>query len=117
LPNNRQANDAKIAQAVAQMLTRIGIATKVEAMPSATFSAGDRSQIQLHGAGLSSHRGVEPAEGALPRTTRTRGSARPIVALFQSQVDALEEALATVDDPGREAVRNARPSLRSTIPE
>jgi len=36
-PNNRYVNDAKIAQAVAQMLTRIGIATKVEAMPSATY--------------------------------------------------------------------------------
>ena len=31
-PNNRYVNDAKIAQAVAQMLTRIGIATRVEAM-------------------------------------------------------------------------------------
>src|SRR5207253_355313 len=36
-PNNRYVNDAKIAQAVAQMLTRVGITTKVEAMPSATY--------------------------------------------------------------------------------
>src|ERR1019366_5068444 len=36
-PNNRYVNDSKIAQAVAQMLTRVGIACKVEAMPSATF--------------------------------------------------------------------------------
>src|SRR5262245_57606457 len=36
-PNNRYVNDAKVAQAVAQMLTRVGIVTRVEAMPSATF--------------------------------------------------------------------------------
>ena len=35
--NNRYVNDAKIAQAIAQMWTRGGIATKVVAMPSATF--------------------------------------------------------------------------------
>ena len=37
-PNNRYVNDAKIAQAVAQMLSRVGIDTKVVAMRSATYS-------------------------------------------------------------------------------
>ena len=32
-PNNRYVNDEQVAQAVAQMLTRIGIAAKVDAMP------------------------------------------------------------------------------------
>lgn len=36
-PNNRYINDEKIEQAIAQMLTRIGIDTKVEAMPAATY--------------------------------------------------------------------------------
>ena len=36
-PNNRYVNDAKIAQAVAQMLSRVGIDTKVVTMPSATY--------------------------------------------------------------------------------
>ena len=36
-PNDRYVNDAKIAQAVAQMWTRAGIPTKVTAMPSATY--------------------------------------------------------------------------------
>jgi len=36
-PNDRYVNDAKIAQAVAQMWTRIGVPTKVTAMPSATY--------------------------------------------------------------------------------
>lgn len=36
-PNNRYVNDDQIAQAVAQMLTRIGIATKVEASPVTVY--------------------------------------------------------------------------------
>jgi peptide/nickel transport system substrate-binding protein len=36
-PNNRYINDEKIAQAIAQFLTRIGLDTKLEAMPSAVF--------------------------------------------------------------------------------
>jgi peptide/nickel transport system substrate-binding protein len=36
-PNDRYVNDDKIAQAVAQMLTRAGIKTEVVTMPSATF--------------------------------------------------------------------------------
>jgi peptide/nickel transport system substrate-binding protein len=37
-PNDRYLNDEKVAQAVAQMLSRIGIQTKVEAVPFATYS-------------------------------------------------------------------------------
>ncbi len=36
-PNNRYINDANIAQALAQMYTRIGIDTKVETMPSSVY--------------------------------------------------------------------------------
>ena len=36
-PNNRYINDANIAQALAQMYTRIGIDVKVETMPSAVY--------------------------------------------------------------------------------
>lgn len=36
-PNNRYVNDDQIAQAVAQMLARIGIQTKVETFPAATY--------------------------------------------------------------------------------
>ncbi len=36
-PSDRYVNDAKIIQTVAQMLTRIGITTKVEALPSSVF--------------------------------------------------------------------------------
>jgi peptide/nickel transport system substrate-binding protein len=36
-PNNRYVNDSKIAEAIAQMWTRIGIKTAVDTMPAATF--------------------------------------------------------------------------------
>jgi peptide/nickel transport system substrate-binding protein len=36
-PNNRYVNDEQVAQAVAQMLTRIGIQTKVETMPVTVY--------------------------------------------------------------------------------
>ena len=36
-PNNRYVNDDQLAQAVAQMLTRIGIITKVEVMPANVY--------------------------------------------------------------------------------
>ncbi len=42
-PNNRYVNDDQILQAVAQMLARAGIQTKVEAMPLATFFRWTRS--------------------------------------------------------------------------
>jgi len=38
-PNNRYVNDEKITQTVAQMLSRIGIAAKVEGMPMSVYSS------------------------------------------------------------------------------
>jgi peptide/nickel transport system substrate-binding protein len=36
-PNNRYVNDEQLAQAVAQMFARIGVTTRVEALPAATY--------------------------------------------------------------------------------
>jgi peptide/nickel transport system substrate-binding protein len=36
-PNNRYVNDEQVAQAVAQMLTRVGITTRVETLPAAVY--------------------------------------------------------------------------------
>lgn len=36
-PNNRYVNDAAVAQVVAQLLTRVGITTKVETMPASIY--------------------------------------------------------------------------------
>ncbi len=36
-PNDRYINDSKIAEAIGQMLTRIGIKTQVETMPRSVY--------------------------------------------------------------------------------
>src|SRR5262245_16441311 len=47
-PNNRYVNDEQIAQAVAQMLSRVGIQTRVDAMPSSVFfSRGSRLEFSF----------------------------------------------------------------------
>ncbi|WP_431280725.1 ABC transporter substrate-binding protein [Humitalea sp. 24SJ18S-53] len=51
-PTDRFANDSRIAQAVAQMWTRIGIQTAVDALPYAAFSA--RASRQEYGMWLHS---------------------------------------------------------------
>ncbi len=43
-PNNRYINDEQVAQAVAQMFTRIGIATRVEAFPLAAYFSKARNR-------------------------------------------------------------------------
>ncbi|MFD1627343.1 ABC transporter substrate-binding protein [Azospirillum griseum] len=42
-PNDRYINDAKVVQAVAQMLSRIGVQTKVEVMPWSVYSGKSNS--------------------------------------------------------------------------
>jgi len=42
-PNDRYVNDEQVAQAVAQMLARIGIRTKVETMPASVYFARARA--------------------------------------------------------------------------
>jgi peptide/nickel transport system substrate-binding protein len=49
-PNNRYVNDEKITQTIAQMLARIGITAKVEAMPMSIYSS--RGIKQEFSAGL-----------------------------------------------------------------
>lgn len=43
-PNNRYVNDEQVAQAVAQMFSRIGITTKVEAMPFSVYLRKGRAR-------------------------------------------------------------------------
>jgi peptide/nickel transport system substrate-binding protein len=57
-PNNRYVNDDKIAQAVAQFLTRVGIDTKLETMPSNIFfSRGSKLEFSFLLAGWGSESG------------------------------------------------------------
>ncbi|MEC5218281.1 peptide/nickel transport system substrate-binding protein [Actimicrobium sp. GrIS 1.19] len=43
-PNNRYVNDEKIAQTIAQMWSRVGVATKIEGLPMGVYSARGAKQ-------------------------------------------------------------------------
>jgi peptide/nickel transport system substrate-binding protein len=108
-PNNRYVNDAKIAQAVAQMLTRVGIATRVETMPSATFfPQATELKFSFMVLGWSSGTGEasSPLKALLATYNKDKGFGTANRGRYSNpRVDALlEEALATVDDPKREAL-------------
>jgi peptide/nickel transport system substrate-binding protein len=106
-PNDRYINDAKIAQAVAQMLTRLGIETTVDAVTASTFfSRRNNYEFSMYLAGWGSGTGemsspltaliaTPDADKGMGGTNRGRYSNPELDAL-------LEQALATVDDAERE---------------
>ena len=111
-PNDRYINDEKIAQAVAQMLTRIGIKTNVDAMTASTFfTRRNKFEFSIYLAGWGADSGemsnslnslvATPADKGLGPTNRGRYS--------NQQVDELVmKAMATVDDAAaRELLRQA----------
>ncbi|MEO6928780.1 MAG: ABC transporter substrate-binding protein [Casimicrobiaceae bacterium] len=107
-PNNRYVNDAKIAQAVAQMLTRVGIDTKVNAMPSGPyFSKASDLEFSLMLVGWST--GTGEASSSLKNLIMTfnkdKGFGNANRGRYSNpKVDLLtEDALQTVDDAKREA--------------
>ena len=107
-PNNRYVNDAKVAQAVAQMLSRIGIDTKVIAMPSATYftQATDlKFSFMLLGWSTGTGESSSSLKALLMMFNRDKGYGTANRGRYSNgKVDALtEDALATVDDAKREA--------------
>jgi peptide/nickel transport system substrate-binding protein len=111
-PNGRYINDVKIAEATAQMLTRVGIETTIEMLPPANFFT----------------RASQGGPGGIPEfsfilvgwgsgTGENSGALRPLVATFDKdkgqgasnrgrysnpEVDKLiDQAMQTVDDPKR----------------
>ena len=51
-PNDRYINDAKIAEALAQMFSRIGIKAKVETMPKAVYFKEHQEVVQIRALNL-----------------------------------------------------------------
>ncbi|HEY2818721.1 MAG TPA: ABC transporter substrate-binding protein [Casimicrobiaceae bacterium] len=107
-PNNRYVNDAKIAQAVAQMLSRIGIDTKVVTMPSSTFftQATDlKFSFMLVGWSTGTGEASSSLKALLMTYNRDKGYGNANRGRYSNgKVDALtEDALQTVDDAKREA--------------
>jgi peptide/nickel transport system substrate-binding protein len=106
-PNDRYVNDAKIIQAVAQMWQRIGVQTKVEAMPWNTFVARAGKQefsIFLLGWGSGSGEGLNPLRAQIATWNPSRGLGTANRGRYSNpEIDALiDKAMGTMDDGARE---------------
>ena len=117
-PNDRYINDEKIAQAIAQMLTRVGIKTNIDAMTASTFFTRRNKfefSIYLAGWGADIGRDVELDELARRRRSQPDKGLGPTNRGRYSnpQVDELVvKAMATVDDAtAREAPAGRVPKL------
>jgi len=114
-PNDRFPNDSRIAQAVAQNWTRIGVQTQVEAQPWATFST--RSARQEYGMRLTSW-GSVTAEASymlvniMATFDREKRTGASNSGRFSSpELDAMTDRIAsTLDDAERE--RLSREAVR-----
>ncbi|HKA45455.1 MAG TPA: ABC transporter substrate-binding protein [Burkholderiales bacterium] len=106
-PNNRYVNDEQVAQAVAQMLARVGIQTKVDAMPSAVFfSRASKLEFSfmLVGWGAETMEASSPLKALLATFNNEKGLGASNRGRYSNpKMDAvLDQALATVDDGRRE---------------
>jgi peptide/nickel transport system substrate-binding protein len=113
-PNDRYINDAKIAEAVGQMLSRIGVATEVVTMPrSVYFKRASRGgpdgtpefSFILVGWGSGTGEASSPLKSLLMTHNPDKGFGASNRGRYSNpEVDRLtEEALAMVDDAKREA--------------
>ncbi|MDJ0897001.1 MAG: ABC transporter substrate-binding protein [Alphaproteobacteria bacterium] len=112
-PNDRYINDAKIAEAIAQMLTRIGVKTAVETMPKAVYfkrasrggpdSTPEFSFI-LVGWGAGTGEASSPLKSLLHTYDKERGFGASNRGRYSNpEVDKLtEEALSTIDNGKRQ---------------
>lgn len=106
-PNDRYINDAQIAQAIAQFLTRVGIKTDVDAITkSQFFSRRNNYEFSLYMAGWGSGTGEmsSPLKALLATRDSDKGFGGTNRGRYSNpEFDAvLENALATVDDAERE---------------
>jgi peptide/nickel transport system substrate-binding protein len=112
-PNDRYINDAKICQAIGQMLARIGIQAEVETMSKSVFfskaSRGgpDKSpafSFILVGWGSGTGEASSPLKSLLHTYDKARGFGASNRGRYSNaEVDKrIEQALATVDDAQRE---------------
>jgi peptide/nickel transport system substrate-binding protein len=95
-PNNRYINDEKIAQAIAQFLTRVGIDTKLETMPSNVFfTRASKLEFSLLLVGWGSETGD------------TSSPLRSLVATFDKEKGAGAANRGRFSDPGLDAMIDA----------
>ena len=105
-PAGRYVNDEKIVQAVAQMLTRVGIVSKVETAPMAPYSArASKQEFSFHmvGWGASTGEASSPLRSLLATFNRDKGLGAVNWGRYSNpKVDYLiEQALQQVNDENR----------------
>ncbi|HEX9672071.1 MAG TPA: ABC transporter substrate-binding protein [Burkholderiales bacterium] len=106
-PNNRYVNDEQIAQTIAQLLARVGIQTRVDAMPASVyFSRGSKLEFSfmLVGWGADTMEASSPLKALLATFNKDKGMGAANRGRYSNpKLDTLlDQALATVDDPKRE---------------
>jgi peptide/nickel transport system substrate-binding protein len=113
-PNDRYVNDERLAQAIAQMLARVGIAARVEAMPVAVYFPRARNrEFSVALLGWGSMSGDLALRSVLMTFDAERGwGAWNWGRYANPKVDALVvQALATVDGARREALAREAATL------
>ena len=105
-PAGRYVNDEKIVQAVAQMLTRVGIVSKVETAPMAPYSSrASKQEFSFHmvGWGASTGEASSPLRSLLATYDTKKGLGAVNWGRYSNpKVDYLiEQALQQVDDENR----------------
>ncbi len=108
-PNNRYINDASVAQAVAQFLSRNSIPTKVDTMPSNIFfTRASKLEFSLILAGWGAESGdtSSPLRALLGTFDAKKGIGAANRGRFSSpELDAMTEAaINTIDDTKRDAM-------------
>lgn len=108
-PNDRYINDAKVAQAVAQMLTRAGIETEVDAMTkSVFFSRRNKYEFSLYlaGWGASGAGMASPLRALVASQNKEKGLGGTNRGRYSNpELDAvIEKALATVEPEAHDAL-------------
>ena len=107
-PNDRYVNDYKVVQAVAQMLTRVGIRSKVDTMPKNVFfkrASKLEFSVNLQGWG-STGEASSVLRGILYTHNKETGMGTFNIGRYSNpKMDALvDQALVTVDDDKRAAL-------------
>jgi peptide/nickel transport system substrate-binding protein len=114
-PNNRYINDAKIVEAIAQMLTRIGVKTTSDTMPKSVFFKRGKNRgpekpqefnFLLVGWGSGTGEPSSPLRSLLGTYNKPKGWGSSNRGLHSNpEMDKiLDQALATVDDTKRAAL-------------
>ncbi len=106
-PNDRYINDEKVAQAAAQMLTRIGIKTNIDAMTASTFfSRRNKYEFSLYLAGWGADSGemLNPLVALVATMDSKTGMGHTNRGRYSNpELDTLiKQASSTVDEKKRE---------------